>query len=367
MLYEKETTTLNPFVATENAGNIEAGQRKGQKNNRQKSPPNLLKTVSMPELYDTVYASRPPVIDGLLHLGTYILAGAPKLGKSFLMAQMAYHVSTGLPLWGYSAHRGPVLYLALEDDYGRLQKRLYRMFSVETSENLYLGTEAPALGKGLVEQLEGFMREHPDTKLIIIDTLQKVRADANGKYSYATDYQDIVRLKEFTDKRSVCLMAVHHTRKQQAEDRFDMISGTNGLLGAADGGFLLTKEKRTSHRALLEVAGRNQPDQKLHLIRDEEKLLWKLEKAERERWKEPPDPLLEAIAGLVNAGTPEWRGTATALAGVLGVEMKPNTLTMRLNVTAGRLFNEHGIRYQNRHGHGPRQILLWYAPEDSAG
>lgn len=76
--------------------------------------------------------------------------------------------------------------------------------------------------------------------------------------------------------------------------------------------------------------------------------------------------MLEAIAGLVNASAPKWRGTATALACALGVEMKPNTLTMRLNITAGRLFNEHGVRYQNRHGHGPRQIFLWYAPEDSA-
>lgn len=102
----------------------------------------------MPELYGTVYASRPSVIDVLLYPDAYILAGAPKLGKSFLMAQMAYHVSTGLPLWGYNTRRGPVLYLALEDDYGRLQKRLYRMFGVETSENLYLGTEASSLGRG---------------------------------------------------------------------------------------------------------------------------------------------------------------------------------------------------------------------------
>ena len=239
------------------------------------------------------------------------------------------------------------------------------MFGVETSENLYLGTEASSLGRGLIEQLEGFMREHPDTKLVIIDTLQKVRAEANGKYSYASDYQDIVQLKAFTDKRNVCLIIVHHTRKQQAEDRFDMISGTNGLLGAADGGFLLTKEKRTAHKALLEIAGRDQPDQKLHLNRDEERLVWTLEKAEKERWKEPPDPLLEAVATLVNADTPEWRGTATALASALGADMKPNTLAMRLNVTAGRLFNEHGVWYRNTRSHAGRQIVLRYEPPEA--
>ena len=370
MIYEKEMTTLNPSVAAEgeqpftnhndsiadNAPGVnedsvkleddiqydfEAEQREMWK----RMDPNYLKTVSMPELYDTVYASRPPVIDGLLYPGTYILAGAPKLGKSFLMAQLAYHVSSGLPLWGFNVHKGSVLYLALEDDYGRLQKRLYQMFGVETSANLYLGTEARILGMGLTDQLDGFVKEHPDTKLIIVDTLQKIRGDVSDKYSYSTDYQDIVRLKAFTDRTGVCLMVVHHTRKQQADDKFDMISGTNGLLGAADGGFLLSKEKRTSNKALLEIAGRDQQDQKLHLVRDQERLLWTLEKAETELWTEPPDPLLVAVAGLVNADCPTWQGTATALVDALGVDIKPNTLTMRLNVTAGRLFNEHGIRY----------------------
>lgn len=61
--------------------------------------PSYLKTVSMNELFDTQYQSKPPLIDGLLYPGTYIFAGSPKLGKSFLMAQLAYHISTGTPLW----------------------------------------------------------------------------------------------------------------------------------------------------------------------------------------------------------------------------------------------------------------------------
>ena len=71
--------------------------------------PSYLKTVSMTELYDTVYQSKPPLIDGLLYPGTYIFAGAPKLGKSFLMAQLAYHVSTGTPLWNYTVRKGTAL------------------------------------------------------------------------------------------------------------------------------------------------------------------------------------------------------------------------------------------------------------------
>ena len=78
--------------------------------------PDYLETVSMSELLDNVYQSKPPLVDGLLYRGTYLFVGAPKLGKSFLMTQLAYHISTGAPLWNYSVRKGTVLYLALEDD-----------------------------------------------------------------------------------------------------------------------------------------------------------------------------------------------------------------------------------------------------------
>ena len=89
------------------------------------SDPAFLPTITMNELYENVYAGRPPVIDGLLYSGTYLFVGAPKVGKSFFMAQLAYHVSTGQMLWQYPVHQGTVLYLALEDDYRRLQERLF--------------------------------------------------------------------------------------------------------------------------------------------------------------------------------------------------------------------------------------------------
>lgn len=100
-------------------------------------------------------------------------------------------------------------------------------------------------------------------------------------YSYANDYEIITRLKKFADSYGICLLLVHHTRKQNSDDKFDMISGTNGLLGAADGGFILRKEKRTSNSATLEVSGRDQPDQKIYLNRNPETLVWELEKSKR--------------------------------------------------------------------------------------
>ncbi len=326
------------------------------------SDPAYLYTVSMSELYETVYQSRPPVIDGLLYFGTYLFAGAPKVGKSFLMAQLAYHVSTGLSLWGYTVHKGTVLYLALEDDHRRLQGRLYRMFGMDGTDNLRFAIYAKQLGVGLEEQLKKFVREHPDTKLIIIDTLQKVREAGGDKYSYANDYEVVGKLKRLADDCGICLLLVHHTRKQQADDKFDMISGTNGLLGAADGAFLLQKEKRTDGSAILDVAGRDQQEQRLYLTKDRDRLVWELERTETELWIEPPDPVLEAIAALVTTDKPTWSGTATELVTALDVDLKPNTLTMRLNVNAGRLLNEHGIRYESSRSHAGRKITLALMP-----
>lgn len=324
--------------------------------------PAYLPAVSMQDLYETIYPSRPPIIDGLLYAGTYLFVGAPKVGKSFLMAQIGYHVSTGSELWGYPVHQGAVLYLALEDDHRRLQNRLFRMFGTESADNLYFSIYAKQLGAGLEEQLKWFVQEHPDTRLIIIDTLQKVRESSGDTYSYASDYEVIAKLKAFADEHGICLLLVHHTRKQQAEDKFDMISGTNGLLGAADGAFLLQKERRTSNAATLDISGRDQQDQRLYLTRNEERLIWTLERAETELWKEPPDQVLAAIAALMTVEQPQWSGTATELVAALGLDMKPNALAMRLNVRASKLLYEYGIRYESNRSHAGRTLSLTLEP-----
>ena len=330
------------------------------------SDPTYLRTVTMNELYETVYPSRPPLINGLLYPGTYLFVGAPKLGKSFFMAQLAYHISTGLPLWNFTVKQGTVLYLALEDDYKRLQERLFRMFGIDSAENLYFSIAAKKLGNGLEEQLKRFTQEHSGTNLIIIDTLQKIREIGGDSYSYANDYEIITRLKQFANDSGVCLLLVHHTRKQQANDRFDMISGTNGLLGAADGAFLLQKEKRTSNDATLDISGRDQQDQRLYLKRNPETLAWILEKAETKLWREPPDPILEAVASVVTEAQPVWNGSPTELVNRLGLDMKPNALTLRLNVKAGRLLNEHGIHYESSRNHTGRNIRLTLEKEEKA-
>ena len=319
-----------------------------------------LETVSMMELYDTAYPPKLPIVEGLLYNGTYLFVGSPKIGKSFFMAQLGYHISKGLPLWGFPVRKGTVLYLALEDDYARLQKRLSQMFGMEGSENFYFATKSKSLNAGLEQQLVQFVTEHKDARLIIIDTLQKVREVGGDKFSYASDYEIVTKLKAFSDHYGICFLVVHHTRKMESSDSFDMISGTNGLLGAADGAFVMQKEKRTDNKAVLEVAGRDQQDQKLWLNFNRERCVWELTKTETELWKEPEDPLLEKIKEMITAEQPEWTGTATELAELLHVEIQPNVLSRKLNVSLERLLVEYGIQYKTERGHEGRRIYLTY-------
>lgn len=333
---------------------------------RRMADPNYLHTVSMTELYQTSYKSRPPIIDGLLYVGVYILAGAPKIGKSFLVAQLAYHVSTGQKLWEYDVRQGTVLYLALEDDFARIQNRMFMMYSVEDTDKLHFATIAGKIGNGLDEQLENFMREHPDTKLIIIDTMQKIREAGGEAYSYASDYEIIGKLKQIADKYCICVLTVHHTRKQPAGDSFEMISGTTGLLGCADGSLLMQKKKRTDLDATIDVVGRDQRDQILYLKKDPETQIWQLEKTENELHKEPPDDILEAVSKLVSPDRREWMGTPSELAGAANVGMAANTLTKYLNVKSGRLLDEYHVSYENKAKHTGRQVKLTYMVIDVA-
>ena len=312
----------------------------------QESGKNFLPTINLDELFESVYRSKPAIVENLIYPGTYILAGAPKVGKSFLVAQLAYHIATGQRLWDYEVKQSTVLYLALEDDHRRLQKRMNRMFGVDGTANLYFAITAKKLGEGLEDQLEEFINLHPDTRLIIIDTLQKIRQGNGDSYSYANDYECVGNLKKFADQKEICLLIVHHTRKQQASDKFDMISGTTGILGCADGAFVLQKERRTDSSATLDIVGRDQCDQRLYLIRNQENLLWDLDHTETELWKSPPDPIVLKIAEFITDDNPKWNGNASELVEILKLNIAPNALTKKLNIGAGTLENDYGIRYE---------------------
>ena len=170
-------------------------------------------------------------------------------------------------------------------------------------------------------------------------------------------------LKAFADRTGICLILVHHTRKQKSDDNFDRISGTNGLLGAADGAFIMYKSKRTDGDATIEVSGRDQADKKYQITRNKETLCWDFKSAQSCTLDEPPEPLIEAVGNFINADNPTWEGTATELIEKLELDVKPNVLSLKLNVNAGKLYNLYFVQYTNKRTHKGRHIYLKYDGE----
>ena len=117
-------------------------------------------------------------------------------------------------------------------------------------------------------------------------------------------------------------------------------------------------EKEQPENNSNEIEQSDQQDQKLWLNFNRERCVWELTKTETELWKEPEDPVLEKIKELVTETTPEWAGTATELVEVLQVEMQPNALSRKLNVSLERLILEYGIQYKAERGHDGRKIRL---------
>lgn len=97
---------------------------------------------------------------------------------------------------------------------------------------------------------------------------------------------------------------------------------------------------------------------RLKLTRNTNSLVWELDSVETELWKQPPDPLLEKVSQLLTADRVEWTGTPTELCEAISADMKPNTMTLKLNVNAGRLYDEYGIKYENTRSHEGRKISL---------
>ena len=168
----------------------------------------------------TVYRPIEFCIDNLLAQGLYILAGAPKVGKSWLALDMCLSIAKGEKVLGQQTTQGTALYLCLEDSYVRIQNRLYEITD-EPAERLHFVIMSESIGNGLEEEIENFKNEHYDFKVVFIDTLQKVRNESES--GYGTDYKELSVMKALADKLEITIVVVHHTRKCADSDPFNMI------------------------------------------------------------------------------------------------------------------------------------------------
>ena len=315
-----------------------------------------LKTVNADTLLYEPLEKPPFVVDGLIPTGLTLFCGSQKIGKSWLMLKLCLCVSQGIPLWDMPTQEGDVLYLCLEDTFCRIQDRLFRLTD-EASGRLHFAVASDKLSDGLIVQLEDYLKEYPDSRLIVIDTLQKVRT-ASKDNAYASDYGDISLIKDFADRHSLAVIVVHHIRKQNDSDVFNKVSGTTGLTGSADATFVLEQESRASNAAKLYVTGRDTPYQEFTLrFRD---CSWELvERKEQEQLAKEaiPDVLFRLVDFM--QGREEWTGTATELLEAMGeTGTPPNIMTKRLNEYRAGFLSENNICYSYHRKKGGREISL---------
>jgi len=315
---------------------------------------NQLKTIDAETLLATPLRPVHFLVDRLLPPGLHLLAGAPKIGKSWLMMQLCLKVATGIPLFEFQTLQSDVLYLCLEDTLHRIQSRLFRVTDT-APENLHFSIMADSLDNGLTEQIGGFLARHPQTRLIIIDTLQRVRGIHADGNAYANDYKDISLLKGLADQHHIAIILVHHLRKMGDSDPFQRVSGTTGLTGAVDTTFVLEK---APDGARLHVRGRDVEHMELGLrFRDCQWEMVSLDTAQEIQARETPRFLFLLVEFM--AGRMEWRGTATELLAQMEVTDVPaNLATKWINQYSGTFLAEHRISYTTARTNTARLIKL---------
>lgn len=227
----------------------------------------------------------PPVrwaVPDIIPEGLTILAGKPKAGKSLLALSLAAMCACGgFALGKVPVDSGPVLYLGLEDPERRLQSRLAKMMGGR--DRLPRNLDLVAIGgwarldQGGLGAIIAWLDSHPDARLVVIDTLAKVRPPRRGGRQgdlYAEDYAVLEGLQELAVRRGVAIIIVHHMRKAMGDDGVDEVSGSAGLTGCADG---IATLKRKEEGGELRVIGRDlEQDVELALEHDALTGTWRL-------------------------------------------------------------------------------------------
>jgi len=325
--------------------------------------PNRLLTIDGETLMSKPLQPLKFVVDTLISQGLHILAGSPKVGKSWLALWLAVTVAKGEPVWGMAVKQGTTLYLCLEDSQLRIQNRLFDV-TEDAPPSVHFCTESRILGDGLEEQLRQFLAEHPDTSLVIIDTFQMIRGTTYDN-TYANDYRDLSALKKLADAHGIAILLIHHLRKEKADDVFNRISGTTAISGAVDASFTLVEEQRGSGRARLSCIGRDIEYRELELCRNADNV-WEVTADSYQQPELLGDRIIFLISELLR-GSSEFIGTPTELAQRIDPDgregITPKNVSRKILQSVAAL-NEIGITAVVRRSNGKRLIELHRA--DSA-
>jgi RecA-family ATPase len=264
----------------------------------------------------------PPIryaVPGLIPEGCSILAGLPKLGKSWLVLDIALAVARGdYCLGDIRCEQGDVLYLALEDNQRRLKSRIEKVSAPKTSEpwpkSLRLATEWRRCEEGGLDDIRKWAMSASNPRLVIVDVLAQFRSGrAEGQNHYEYDYRAVKGLQELASEFGLTIIVVHHVRKGHGDvDPFERVSGTLGLTGAADTTVILD---RGGSGCTLYARGRDVEEYEKAVVFNRETCRWTLQgDASEVRRTDERGAILAALEDAVESMTPKEIQIATGMA-----------------------------------------------------
>ncbi len=231
--------------------------------------------ISAPQLAKMTISPPVEIIEGLLYEGLGILMGGQKSGKSYIALSLGLAVAAGQPAFGsLKTKQGTVLYLALEDNHGRLQTRMNKVLAGKAEpSSLEFATTWNRLNMGGHERILKFLDWRPDTKLIIADVWSKIRPVSRGTGSqYDIDYEAIGPVHRLSLDRHISFLMIHHHKKNsKSEDFVNDASGTAALTGAADA---ICSFRRSKDTGTLQVKGREIEEKTMTLEYKRETWSW---------------------------------------------------------------------------------------------
>jgi hypothetical protein len=233
------------------------------------------KTISAKELIAKEFAPLEYIVPGILPTGSSLLASKPKLGKSWMILNIAIAVAAGGVALSQTVKKGAALYLALEDNEPRLKRRLAKLCPDGVPDGLDFATDWKRSDQGGLEDLEEWLQDHPDTRFVAIDTLQKWRKPASGRDNiYNADYEALDGVTRLASKYGVSIVIAHHTRKGTSEDPLEEVSGSNGLTGAVDNALILSRSRGEADAVIYRIGRDLEEDAPLALSFDKRFAIW---------------------------------------------------------------------------------------------
>jgi len=339
---------------------LKGASQQGADKPKNEAPPAPYNTFTLISAQDLQKADIPPIrfiVAEILPQGLVLLTAPSKYGKSWFALDLCLSVAAGKSFLGFRTEQCGVLYIALEDSQRRLKARMHAILrDTPAPAGFDYTTTAPTLDTGLESLLREYITNHPNTGLIVVDVLQKVRSDTPTSNAYAADYADMTKFKRIADEFNIAVVILHHNRKMlDANDPFNMISGTMGLMGASDTAFVLHREKRKDEETTLSITGRDVEMNAYKIKWDKEtarqRMIGGVEEvaALREEDVYRADPLVITIKALMSENPSGFNMTASDLRIRLfkyGGNMSENKLGVHLKEIVPNLLKYDDILYK---------------------